>query len=148
MRWLCKIPLLAVGCLSLTSCVNYQITTPSTGASVLSSTHQSTNVTVSNGILSVQLNDPAIKDADIRRTQFVEAVLTTDAGKQIPLKLWGTNYGDGVTFLFRIKDSGFDGSHFGLHLTTSLDGKAATIAGSFTIQDEGRLISWHDLDRG
>jgi hypothetical protein len=105
-------------------------------------------VTVNNGILSVQLNDPAIKDADIRRTKLVEAVLTTDSGKQIPLKLWGANYGDGVTFLFRIRDSGFDGHHFGLHVTTSLDGRAGTITGSFTVHDVGKLIGWHDLDRG
>jgi hypothetical protein len=36
----------------------------------------------------------------------------------------------------------------GLRIATSLDGKAATLTGTFKVHDVGKLISWHDLDHG
>ena len=135
--------LLLMVCTMLTGCLYYPITTPVTDPSGLSSPYSATDVRLENGVLSVQLADPAIKDADFRRIKLVEAVLITDAGKEIILQPWATNHGNGVTFLFKVKDSG---DHFSLRITTSLDGKATTITGRFHVHDVGKMVSWRDLN--
>ena len=82
-------------------------------ASDLSSPYRFTDVMVDEGVLSFHISDPA-KDAEFERTKLVEAVLITESRKQIILKLWATNHGNGVTFLFKLKDVGFDDDHFDL----------------------------------
>jgi hypothetical protein len=100
-------------------------------------------------MLSVQIDDPTIKDPEISRTKLIEAVLTTDSGKQIPLKLWTTTHGVGVTFEFDLRYVGFSGDHFGLRVTTSLDGKVGMITGNFTIHGHTKVINVMDaLDPG
>jgi hypothetical protein len=141
--------LMAAACASLTGCLYYPVTLHDTEPSTLSSPYRTINVMVDRGTLSFQIKDPAIKDADFGRMKLVEAVLITDAGKQLPLKLWGTNHGDGVTFLFRLNEVGFDDDHFGLRITTSLDGQVATITGNFTIHSHTKVIDVMDaLDPG
>jgi len=138
--------LLSLVCIVLTGCVAYPVTMQQTESSGLNSPYSGTNVRLENGVLSVQLADPTIKDADFRRIKLVEAILITDAGKEIALKLWATNHGNGVTFLFKPKDSGFSGDRFELRITTSLDGKATTITGRFNVHDVGKWVSWRDLN--
>jgi len=61
----------------------------------------------------------------------------------------GHHHGNGVTFLFKFKDIGFDDDSFGLHVTTSLDGKVTTITGKFAIHSHVKIIDVMDaLDPG
>jgi hypothetical protein len=144
-----RIYLVAVACISLTGCFT-STTLYNTEVSALSSPYRLTDVReMENGILSVKLDDPAIKDADIRRTKLIEAVLITDEGRQIPLKPWVVAPGDGITFMFKLGDVGFDGDHFGLRIVTSLDGKEATVTGTFTIHSHAKVSNLLDaLDPG
>jgi hypothetical protein len=135
-------------CCALTGCY-YPMTLHDTEATTLSSPYRTTHVSVENGILNVLLDDPSIKDADFRTAKLVDAILVTDDGKEIPLKLWGINHGVGVTFLFKLKDAGFDDDHFGLRVTVSLAGKTTTISGKFTVHGHIKVIDvMESLDHG
>jgi len=140
--------LLSVACTLVTGCY-YPMTLHHTEATALSSPYRLTDVRLENGILSVQLADPAIEDADFRAAKLISAILITEEGKEITLKLWGTNHGDGVTFLFRLKDIGFDEDNFALRVTVSLADKTTTITGKFTVNSHVKAINVIDaLDHG
>jgi len=133
--------LLLPACLLLTGCLYYPTTLYNTEVSALSSPYRTTDVSVENGILNVLLDDPSIKDADFRKAKLIDAILITDDGKEIPLKLWGVNHGVGVTFLFKLKDAGFDDNHFGLRVTVSLAGQTTTVSGKFTVHGHIKVNS-------
>ena len=132
-------------CLFLTGCLSYPITVPVADASAVNSSYSVTDISTTGDVLRVHLNDSSLNDADFKRMKVVEAVLATDAGKQIDLKLWSTNYGDGVTFVFKLNAGN---GHFGLRITTSLDDHTTTITGKLWVHDVGKSISWQELDHG
>jgi len=136
---------LLMTCLSLTGCLYYPITAPAVDTSAVSSPYPMTEIALDGDALRIHLNDSSLKDADFKRIKVVDAVLTTEAGKQIDLKLLSADYGGGVTFAFKLNACN---GHFGLRVTTSLDDRTTTITGKLWIHDVGKSISWQELDHG
>ena len=125
------------------------MTFQNTEATALSSPYPRTTVSVVKGILSVFAHDPKISPSDFEKATLLDAVLITDEGKQIPLKLWGIEHGTGVTFDFKLKDIGFDEDHFGLRITFALAGRTNTISGKFTVRSHTQMIDViESLDHG
>ena len=137
--------LLGAVCLFMTGCLSYPITTTTGDASAVSSDYPVTDIGLSGDVLSVHLNDPSTKDVDSKRIKFLSALLTSDGGRKIDLKLLSTSYANGITLLFNLHPQN---GHFDLRVSTSVGDQEKTITAKLWIHDVGKLISWHDLDHG
>jgi hypothetical protein len=148
-RNLSGLALLCLACWSLSGCY-YPFSYQTTESKFTNSPFRSTDVSVNKGNLSVHFSDPAIVESalenqSVRDHTLVQALLITDAGKQIPLKLWITILGDGVTYNFRLKESDFDEDHFKLIITVNLTGRPQTMTGEYSVHGHFKIVSLDDV---